>query len=99
MLLRTGVIHGGQVLVDEPIDLPDGSAVTITTAALEPSDTPEAIAADLAAMAAFEPLDLTDAELAAWEADRQARKAWEKAYFFAHTDRLRGHVDAEVPPG
>jgi hypothetical protein len=59
MLLRTGVIHGGQVRVSEPIDLPDGSEVTITAAAPEkvaaneePSDTPEASAV------AFPPRDL-----------------------------------------
>jgi hypothetical protein len=28
-ILRKGIIHGGQVVVAEPIDLPDGSEVTI----------------------------------------------------------------------
>jgi hypothetical protein len=29
MILRRGTIRGGQVVVEEPIDLPDGSEVTI----------------------------------------------------------------------
>jgi hypothetical protein len=29
MILRKGIIHGGQVVIAEPIDLPDGSEVTI----------------------------------------------------------------------
>jgi hypothetical protein len=32
---RKGIIRGGQVVVEEPIDLPDGSEVTILAGALE----------------------------------------------------------------
>ncbi len=106
-ILRKGVIRAGQVIVAEPISLPDGTEVTITGRVGEeffgaedndrPS-TPEEIAADLAAMAAFEPLSLTDAEVAAWEAERQAHKEWEKAHFFEHADKLQRLFDAEVPP-
>jgi hypothetical protein len=93
-----GVIREGRVEVDEPVNLPDGSEVTITGfphgkfVGLPDNDrppTPEEIAADLAAMDEIEPLELTDEELAAWEAERQARKEWEKAHFEEHSETLR----------
>jgi hypothetical protein len=68
------------VIVEEPIDLPDGSEVTITSEpqgkflAKEESDrppSPEEIAVALAAMDKVEPFDMTEEERA--EAD-----AWEK---------------------
>ena len=68
MILRKGVIRGGQVVVGEPINLPDGSEITITGWVGRPFSehedndrpcTPEEIAADVAAMQAFEPLDVT----------------------------------------
>jgi hypothetical protein len=48
----------------------------------------EAVARVLAAMDAVEPFTLTDEERAAIEADRQARKEWEKAHFNEHADKL-----------
>lgn len=48
-----------------------------------------AIAATLAAMDRIEPLEMTDAEHAAWEAERQARKQREKAAFAEHAEVLR----------
>jgi hypothetical protein len=104
MLLTKGVIRGGQVVVSEPINLPDGSVVTIRESRLvdnddEQPDSPEEIAADIARMQAFEALDMTDAELAIWEAERQTKKAWEKAHFFARVEQLRRNADAEIPPG
>lgn len=106
-ILRKGVVRAGQVVVGEPINLPDGSEVTITGVPHgkfvggEDNDrpsTPEEIEADLAAWAELEPLSMTDAELAAWEADRRAHKEREKAHFFERADKLRGLFDAEVPP-
>ena len=47
------------------------------------------IARTLAAMEKIEPFEMTDGERAAIEADRQARKEWEKAQFDEHADRLR----------
>jgi hypothetical protein len=78
VILRKGVIQHGQVVVDEPINLPDGSEVTITGCphgkfvGAEDNDrppTPEEIAASLAAMEKIEPFSWTDAERAAWEAE------------------------------
>src|SRR5262249_44565917 len=66
-----GVIRSGRVEVEEPIDLPDGSVVTITghphgrCVGLSDDDRPpttEEIAATLAAMDAIEPLELSDDE-------------------------------------
>jgi hypothetical protein len=41
------------------------------------------------AMDQMEPLQMTDAELAAWEAERQARKDREKADFFKQAEKLQ----------
>ena len=97
-ILRKGIIRNGQVIVDEPIDLPDGSEVTITAHAngkflgKEDDDrppTPEEIAATLAAMEKVEPFVWTEQEQAEWEAERQARKEWEKAHFAENAEKLR----------
>jgi hypothetical protein len=93
-----GVVRAGRVEVKEPINLPDGTEVTITGSARDTSHgqakdeqlpTPEEIVATLVAMDAIEPLQFSDDERAAWEAERQARKAWEKAHFEDHADALR----------
>jgi hypothetical protein len=52
--------------------------------------TPEEIAAPLEAMDKIEPLDMSDEERAAWEAERRAQKEWEKAHFLEHAEKLRG---------
>jgi len=97
-ILRKGIIRNGQVELGEPINLPDGSEVTIIGHAHgkfvgeEDNDrppTPEEIAATLAAMEKIEPFVWTDEERAAWEAERQARKDWEKAHFEEHAEKLR----------
>jgi hypothetical protein len=97
-ILRKGVIRNGQVIVDEPINLPDGSEVTIMGHAHgkfvgeEDNDrppTPEEIAATLAAMEKIEPFEWTDEERTAWQAERQARKEWEKAHFAENAEKLR----------
>jgi hypothetical protein len=93
-----GVVRAGRVELNEPINLPDGTEVTITGSPRDTSTgladenrppTPEEIAATLAAMDAIEPLKLSDEEWTAWEAERQARKAWEKDHFEHHADTLR----------
>jgi hypothetical protein len=96
MIVIKGTIRNGQVEVEGPINLPDGSEVTITgcpngTIVGPPDDsdamTPEEIAATLEAMDKIEPFELTDEERAAWEAERQARKEWEKAHFAEHAEK------------
>ena len=80
--------------IDVPPDWPDGAEVEIHPLHERPSggaDTPSpaAIAATLAAMDRIESLEMTDAEHAAWEAERQARKQREKAAFAEHAQELR----------
>jgi hypothetical protein len=76
-ILMKGVIRNGRVEVAEPINLPDGSEVTITVhphgkfAGLSDNDrpmTPSEIAETLAAMGKVEPFDKTDEERAAADA-------------------------------
>ena len=91
-----GIIRNGQVIVIGRSDLPDGTEVEIVPVGLVSGDddtpgppTPDEIAKTLAAMDNVEPFEMTEAERAAIEADRQARKEWEKAHFDELADRLR----------
>jgi hypothetical protein len=85
-----GTIHNGQIVPDQPVEWPEGCRVVIEPAAkvetlgLRDEDwptTPEGIARLLALMEDIEPLEMTPEEEAAWQADRKARKEWEKASF------------------
>jgi hypothetical protein len=79
MIVRKGIIRNGQVTIEQPINLPDGSEVTIVGLANgrflgeEDTDrppTPEELTAALAAMDKVEPFDMTDqarAEADAWD--------------------------------
>jgi hypothetical protein len=93
-------VRGGRLEVDEPINLPDGTELEIPL----PDDgdegpmPPNEIARVLAAMDRIEPLDLTDAERAAWATERAARKAREKAEFAEQSEKLRRMWDDPVPP-
>jgi hypothetical protein len=89
-----GIIRNGQVIVIGPTDLPDGTEVEILPVGVlyvgdQGQVTPDEIARTLAAMELVEPFEMSDAERAAIEADREARKEWEKAHFDEHGDRLR----------
>jgi hypothetical protein len=94
MTTITAVVRNGRLEVDEPLNLPNGTVLQIPLpldaekAADEPM-TPEEIQRVLAAMDQMEPLQMTDAELAAWEAERQARKDREKADFFKQAEKLQ----------
>jgi hypothetical protein len=96
MTILRGVIHNGQVVLPQPADLPEGTEVQIVpmdfigSADDERPVTSDEIARTLAAMECVQPFEMTDLERAAIEADRHARKEWEKSRFFEHADRLRG---------
>jgi hypothetical protein len=100
-----GIIRKGQVIMTEPADLPDETEVEIIPVGLmgstdeEGAMSPDEIARTLAAMDEIEPLEMTDEERAAIEADRQARKEWEKARFDERADRLRGLWEWKVGIG
>jgi hypothetical protein len=85
-----GIVRNGRVEVAEPIDLPDGSEVTISgngsVASISETDrpmTPREIAETLAAMDKVEPFEMTDEERAS--ADDWERKVNE--YTIANMDK------------
>ena len=94
MTTITATVRNGRIEPDQPVDLPEGTALRISVpngeALSEEEDAadPESIARDVAIMRDFEPLQMTEEEIAAWEADRQARKEWDKAHFFERADKL-----------
>jgi hypothetical protein len=83
-------VSGGRLDLQVPTDWPDGTEVEIhpvgVTDDMMPSDE---VARLLALMDQAEPLDLSDAERAAWEAERQVRKEWEKTQFAEHAAKLK----------
>jgi hypothetical protein len=88
-VLMKGVVRNGRVEVAEPINLPDGSEVTITghtNGKFADNDrpmTPSEIADVIAAMAKVEPFDMTVEE-------RVSADAWEKKvndYTIANLDK------------
>ena len=92
MILTKGVVRSGRIELAEPINLPDGSEVLITTSAngkladLADSDRPMTAAEitdTLAAMEKVEPFDWTDE-------DRASADAWDRKvndYTIANLDR------------
>ncbi len=79
MSTTTGTWRDGRVVLDRPVDWPEGCRVlleavpdeTFGIAESEWSDTPEGIADWLAWYDRLEPLEMTAAELAAWNASRR----------------------------
>jgi hypothetical protein len=87
-------IKGRRLELDVPADWPDGTEVEIHPLDQDANGTadamsPQEITKTLAAMEQVEPFDLTAAEQAAWEAERQVRKEREKAEFAEHAEKLR----------
>jgi hypothetical protein len=89
------IVRNGRIETDSPLELPDGTELLIPVPELRADDegdrdnSPEGIAAWLAWADSLEPLVFTDAERAAWEADQQARKEWEKSRFDDYAAKLR----------
>jgi hypothetical protein len=88
----------GQIILDEAVDGPEGLRLLIEpeqpqNEAMGGPDggvmSPDQIARTLAAMDQIRPLEMTNEERAAWEAERQASKQWEKDHFQEHADKLR----------
>jgi len=96
----TATVRGGRLEVAEPINLPDGTELLIPLPNIpnEGPMPPDEIARRLAAMDQMIPFELSDAERAAWETERQARKAQEKAQFAEQSERLRRMWDDPLPP-
>ena len=94
MTILKAFVRDGRIETDQPIDLPDGTELHIPipeSASGEAAwdNSPEGIAAWLKWYESLEPLIFTDEERAALEADRQARKEWDKAHFEQYAEDLR----------
>ncbi len=94
MTMLRATIKAGRLELDVPPDWPDGTEVEIHP--VEPGIegdsgimSPEEIAKTLEAMDNMEALEMSEAERAAWEADRQSRTAREKAEFMERAEKLR----------
>jgi hypothetical protein len=99
------IVRGGRIELDQPLNLPDGTELLIPlpNGSRETKDadvpmSPEERDRVLAAMEQIQPFDLTADERAAWEAERRARKDWEKAHFAEHGEKLRRMWDVPIPP-
>jgi hypothetical protein len=93
----SATVRNRRIEIEVPDDWPDGTPVRVTTEPAPTDDdgpmTPEEIAAMVARMEALEPVEWTDEERAAWDAERAARKAAEIASFDARMQELRGMWD------
>lgn len=94
--IRT-TIQNRRIEIPAPDEFPDGTEVVVQLqpvgdqTGMKESDweeSPEAITDWLAWLDSLEPLVFSDQELAELEADRLARKQWEKSQFAAHADEL-----------
>ena len=88
-----GTVKGGRLEVNVPVEWPDGTEVEIHPLEAQTGAEPEVAAAAeiagmLAAMDRTEPFEMSDAEQAAWEAERRADKDREKLEFAERAERL-----------
>src|ERR1700730_17700843 len=94
-----GTIKNGQIILDAPAALPEGTRVEVLpiegarpTLGMREDDwptTPEGIAALLARMDQVEPGWLSPEDDAAWRAALRAQKEFEKTRFFEDAEKLR----------
>jgi hypothetical protein len=94
-----GTIKNGQIVLDAPAVLPEGTRVEVLpiegarpTIGMREEDWPttaEGIAALLARMDQIEPGWLSPEDDAAWRASLRAQKESEKARFFEDSEKLR----------
>jgi hypothetical protein len=94
-----GTVRNGQILLDEPVLLPEGTRVEVVavevgrlTVGMREEHwptTPEGIAALLARMDEVEAAWLSPQDDAAWRAALRAQKEIEKARFFEDAEKLR----------
>ena len=98
MATVTAIVRNGRLDLPRSINLPDGTEIEIwlpeqpgleACQEVEGPMTPDEIARTLAVMDKVEPLEMSDEERTALEADRQARKAWEKAHFDARAEKIQ----------
>lgn len=94
------IIRNGRIEVAEPIDLPDGTELTIPVPVLltppsirdeDWSDTPEAIESWIRWYDSLEPVDFTSAERAGWDAARRDQKEYELAQWEKRSRQIEEH--------
>ena len=85
----------GRVVVEEAVDWPDGCELEVRPVSVNGSDDdvqsndPDAIARWIAEFQAIPPLEMTDEELAEWQAARQAQRELELKTFDQRADRIQ----------
>jgi hypothetical protein len=86
-----GIVSGGRLEVEVPASWPDGTEVEVQPIDSDSSDimSEAEIARTLAAMDQIKPFEMTEAEEAAWEAQKRVRKEADKASFFQRAEELR----------
>ena len=99
MIALEGTVKNGQVILDEPNGLPNGTRVRVMpsevsrpTVGMREEDwptTPDGIAALLARMDISEPGWLSPEDEAAWMAALQEQREYDKAHFFDRDEKLR----------
>lgn len=91
------VVRGGRLETSEPIDLPDGTELTIPVPSQPPalgirdedwSDSPDAIEAWIRWYDSLEPLEFTAEERAAWAAARKDDRAFEMAQWEKRSEQI-----------
>ena len=98
MIAIKGTVKNGQVVLDEPDGLPEGTRVEVMpaevgrpTMGMREEDwptTPQGIAALLARMDAAEPGWLSPEEEAAWMEALREQREYDKAHFIARAEKL-----------
>ena len=99
MIAIKGTVKNGQVVLDEPDGLPEGTRVEVMpaevgrpTVGMREEDwptTPKGIAALLARMDAAEPGWLSPEDEAAWKASLREQREYDKAHFIDRAEKLR----------
>jgi hypothetical protein len=84
------IVRNGQLELESPLDLPDGTVLTIPVpqSANQDDDTPEEIERWLRWYDSFEPVQMSDEERAAWDAARKQEREWELSQWEAQSQRL-----------
>ncbi len=76
-----GIVRGGRIELDEPLDLPDGTEITIPLPGGVNDDTPvtpEEIARTLVAMQLIQPLDIPPEVAADLDEGTYNQPAWDR---------------------
>jgi hypothetical protein len=84
------IVRNGQLELEGPLDLPDGTVVTIPVpdSVAEETDSPEEIERWIRWYDALEPLKFTDEDQARWDAIRKEDKEWELSQWEARSNML-----------